>query len=375
LNVIVTTTYADVDLGVVGLGGMGTKHAAHATDLGASIAGGADVVASAREAFEDEYDAPTFEDHETLYDEAQPDAVVITTPNAFHAPAAVAALERDIPVLLEKPVADTLENALDVEAATEASSAFCMVGFHNRFCGAADLFKEFQRQGRFGDIQHVEANFLRRRGIPGRGSWFTSKELSGGGALIDLGVHAVDFAMYLADFPAVESVSGVTLSAFGSRQEYADPDNWNDNWTTDEDEFDVEDSATAFIRCANGTTIYLDVSWAANCEPAVHAEVRGTGAGATLGFGSDTLEINEAGTDGVDHYADTEYETNREKSGHAAEDELFLDCVTAGTPPETNTIEEGIAVQRILDAIYRSAETGEPVSLSERDDRSPIDPM
>ncbi|WP_284440237.1 Gfo/Idh/MocA family protein [Haloarcula marina] len=357
------TTSDNLEIGVVGLGGMGTNHASNAVDLGAVVAG-ADVMAPARESFAAEFDAPTYENHEALYDEADPDGVVITTPNAFHAPAAVAALERDIPVLVEKPLANTMENARDIEAAANGSDAFCMVGFHNRFCGAADLYKEFDAQGRFGEIQHVEANYLRRRGIPGIGSWFTTKELSGGGALIDIGVHALDFALYLAGFPEVESVNGTTRSDFGTRSDYADPDGWSGHWDSDDDIFDVDDSATAFIRCKNGTTITLDISWATNREATNGTVVRGTEAGASLQLCDDTLRVFESGTTAGDHHADAEYTVSRDKIGHEAGDELFLQAISAGEAPETNTLEEGLAVQRVLDAIYRSSETGELVSLS-----------
>ena len=351
-----------VKVGVIGLGGMGTTHASNIAETSATIAAGADVVPDIRDSFEERFDADVFAEFETMLEEVALDGVVVATPNAFHAPAAVAALERDIPVLVEKPLADTLENAERIAEAAAESEAFGMVGFHNRFCASADLFREFHARGDFGDIEHIEANYLRRRGIPGLGSWFTSKELSGGGALIDIGVHVLDFALYLAGSPAVTDVSGVTRTSFGNRKEYADPDNWGSNWDQADQNFDVEDSATAFIRCENGTTITLDVSWATNREPNAGVVVRGTDAGASLSLGGDTLSINTTGTDGHDHYAESEYSAKRDPSGHRAEDELFVECLATGETPGTNTIEEGLNIQRVLDAIYRSSEAGHSVS-------------
>ncbi len=84
-------------------------------------------------------------------------------------------------------------------------------------------------RGDLGKVTHIEANYVRRRGIPGRGSWFTRRQIAGGGALIDLGVHAVDLAMYLLDYPDTKEVNGVTRSEFGSREEYAYLEMWADD--------------------------------------------------------------------------------------------------------------------------------------------------
>lgn len=125
----------------------------------------------------------------------------------------------------------------------------------------------------------------------------------------------------------------------------------------------MEDSATALVRCENGATISLDVSWATNRETNTGVTVRGTDAGASLALGGDTLSVNETGAGSRDHYADTEYEANDDVSGHRAEDELSLRVVTDGTASGTNTVEDGLLVQRVLDATYRSAEQGPPVTL------------
>jgi predicted dehydrogenase len=354
---------AEPQIGIVGLGGMGHNHAGNAAAHGAEVVAGADVIEGARAEFAEEYGAETYEDFEAMYEEAAPDGVVITTPNAFHEPAATAALERDIDVLCEKPLADSLDAAESIVEADAESDAFCMVGFHNRFSVAGELFTEHREAGRFGDIRHIEANFVRRRGIPGLGSWFTNQELSGGGALIDIGVHVLDFALYLAGYPEIEEISGSVRTDFGSDAEYADPDGWAGNWNTEGDTFDVDDSANAFIRCADGTTIALDVAWATNREPTREVVVRGTEAGARTAVGGDSLHLYGADTAGTDHYVDTDLDGSLDPDGHEAEMVEFLAGIEAREAPDINTVQQGLTVQRALDAIYRSSEEGRAVRV------------
>jgi len=298
-----------------------------------------------------------------MYDSEDLDAVVITTPNTFHEPAAVAALERDLSVLCEKPLADTLEAAESMAAAAEASEGVFMYGTHNRFSAGAKIVTALREEGRFGDVTHVEGWYVRRRGIPGIGSWFTSKELSGGGALIDIGVHLIDFALYLAGFPEPVEVSGVARTQFGNRSNYADPNEFSGNWETDEKTFDVDDSASALVRCASGTTLSFEVSWAANRDGKNDVVLRGTDAGARLGVGGDEVVVYESGTAGVDHFSDSTLAGSLDPSGHRAEVGYFLERVAAGTAPEMNTIDEALTVQRVLDGIYRSSERGGAVRL------------
>ncbi|MFB6134423.1 MAG: Gfo/Idh/MocA family protein [Halanaeroarchaeum sp.] len=352
-----------VRLGVVGLGGMGEHHARTLRDLDCDLVAGADVLAEARASFAEAFDVATYDDHEAMYDDADLDGVVVTTPNAFHEPVVTAALERDLATLCEKPLADSLAGAESIVEAHRESEAFCMVGFHNRFSTAGAVLADYRECGRLGEVTHVEADYVRRRGIPGVGSWFTDRELSGGGALIDIGVHLIDFALYLAGFPTVEEVSGTTRSEFGAREEYADPDDWAGNWDTSEGTFDVEDAASAFLRCADGTTMSLEVAWAANREPSNEVVVRGTEAGARCTVGGDSATLYSCETGGADHYVDSELAGDLDPSGHAAEDARFVEAVRSGEAPAINTVEEGLAVQRVVDGIYRSSDAGEAVRL------------
>ena len=357
------TTDSTVRIGIVGLGGIGNHHADRLAAYDAELAGGVDISGEARRKFGEKYSVPTYEDDEALYSVA--DAVLITTPNRFHEQYAVAALEAGCDVLLEKPLAHSLESAERIVEAAHAAEGFCMVGFNNRFAAPVEVIKQYQAEGRFGEFSHIEANYVRRRGIPGRGSWFTSTEVAGGGSLIDIGVHAIDLALYFLDFPTITEVSGTTRSQFGTREDYAYVEMWGDD--IGPQGFDVDDSASAFLRTESGQTVSLDVAWATNRPTNDEFVLRGTEAGARLDRASHDLTIYEANAAGTDHLTDAEIQTQGGDT-HKAELRYFIDHIAAGEPPERNTVEEGLAVQRVIDAIYRSSEQGEAVSLDDHHD-------
>lgn len=354
-------------VGIVGLGGIGHHHANQLGDLDATLVGGVDIDADARAEFADAFGVETFENAEELY--AITDAVIVTTPNRFHEEYATGALEAGLDVLLEKPLAHTLESAERIATAASDAPGFCMVGFNNRFSNAVEVIEEYKRQGQFGDLSHVEANYLRQRGIPGRGSWFTNEAVAGGGSLIDLGVHAIDLALYFFDHPEVVEVTGMTRSQFGTREDYADVDDWGED--EGPENFDVDDSVSAFIRCADGQTISLEVAWAANRPTNDEFFVRGTEAGARLDRGTQELTLFESDTAGADHLRETDVET-RERTTHQAEQAVFLEGVRDGEHPGTNTVEEALRVQQVIDAIYRSAERGASIELSPATGKTPI---
>lgn len=357
-----TVPAAGVRLGVVGLGFMGQTHATNAEEFGHEVVAGVDPLENMREEFARTYGAATYEEFETMYEAEDLDAVVVSTPNAYHEPAVVAALERGYDVLCEKPLAADLAGAERIAAAAADADGFCMVNFHNRISTATEVFKDYQAEGHFGEITHVDANYVRRRGIPGVGSWFTDRELAGGGAVVDIGVHAIDFALYLMGYPPVEEVFAVTRTEFGHREDYVDPGDWYDE--TEEAVFDVEDSATAMIRCADNRTISLEVTWAANQARTTTFTVRGTDAGAELELGGEELTVYRAGKQGTDHLFDSTLTGGEiDHTGWEGSDKRFLEAVAAGEAPDSNTITQALTVQRVIDAIYRSAEQGSSVSV------------
>jgi len=350
--------FIDVRLGFVGLGNIAHLHADEVRDLGTTVAAGTDVDADAREDFAAAYDADVFDDVSEMFEHV--DAIVVSTPNRFHEEYVVSALEAGIDVLVEKPLAHSLESAERIADVAANSDAFCMVGFHNRFRAPVQVLDEYREHGELGTVSHVEADYIRRRGIPGRGSWFTRKAVSGGGAVIDIGTHAIDIGLHLMGFPDVEEVSATTRAQFGEEDDYT----YLNMWGLDQgaDGFDVEDSATAFVRCADDKTLSLEVAWASNRYPSQELVVRGDEAGAHLDMAADSLTVLDTSAVGESHHRDTEIVTDG-KEAHGTEQEYFLEHVVSGETPEMNTIEQGLAVQRVMDAIYRSSETGEAVSL------------
>ncbi|KAB1193826.1 gfo/Idh/MocA family oxidoreductase [Haloferax sp. MBLA0076] len=352
------STGSSVRVGIVGLGNIGHHHADRLVDLGATLVGGLDIQADARRQFAEKYDVNTYEDKAELFGEV--DAVIITTPNRFHEEYAVAALDAGLDVLLEKPLAHSLESAERIAEAAERADGFCMVGFNNRFANPVEVVRHHYESGQFGDITHVEANYVRRRGIPGRGSWFTSKDIAGGGSLIDIGVHAIDLALYFLDFPDVVEVSGVTRSEFGDKDDYTYVEMWGDD--IGPEAFDVDDSASAFIRTDEGTTISLEVAWATNRPTNDEFFLRGTEGGARFDRASHELEFYDGGVGGSNHLSTANVETQANDT-HKSEQRLFVESVAAGEHPGRNTVEQGLAVQRVIDAIYRSSETGRAVRL------------
>jgi len=356
-------TTATVSVGIVGLGGIASHHAEQLADHSAELVAGIDVDPDARREFTEEWSVPTHETLASIIDEI--DALLVTTPNRYHEKYATAALDAGVDVLVEKPLAHSLDSAERIADAARDSGGFCMVGFNYRFAAPVDVLTAYREAGRFGEISHIEANYVRRRGIPGRGSWFTDQEIAGGGALIDIGVHAIDLALCVLDFPEVVEVSATTRAEFGTREDYSYMHMWGDD--EGPDAFDVEDSASAFLRTADGATVSLEVAWATNRPRTDEYVIRGTNAGAIYDRKSEELTLYETHTTGGQHFTETAVDTP-DRNSHAAELNYFLDHVARGARPDRNTVEQGLAVQRVIDAIYRSADRNQAVQVEATDD-------
>jgi predicted dehydrogenase len=354
-----TLARTDIRAGIVGLGNIGRYHAERLREHDVSLVGGMDVAAEARTRFGRRYDVDVYDDHHEFYETV--DAVIITTPNKYHEEYAVDALERGIHVLLEKPLAHSLESAERIAAAAADSDAHCLVGFNNRFANTVQIIKNRIERGEVGEVNHIEANYVRRRGIPGRGSWFTRRQIAGGGSLIDLGVHAIDLSLFFLDYPDVAEVTGVTRSEFGGLEEYAYLDMWGDD--AGPAGFDVDDSASAFIRTADGRTVSLEVAWATNRPENNEFVIHGTKSAAVFDLLGGELSFHAASNVGPDHLEDTSIESHQNDT-HSEEQRAFFDAIAAGEHG-SESVEQALTVQRVIDGIYRSSDCGRTVRIED----------
>lgn len=308
------------------------------------------------------YDVPDIYVHyEDMLNRNDLDAVSIGVPNYLHAPLAIAAFKCGLHVLCEKPLARTGEEAESiVEAATQAGRVLQIV-FNHRQRGDIQTLKRYIDEGKLGNIYYAKAYWMRRRGIPGAGTWFGSKELAGGGPLIDLGVHALDMGLYLMGEPEVLTVSASTYNELGKRGVGIDPKAKKFGVGH---AFEVEDLGTAFIRLSNGATLLLEASWATHSDAVDDYGVvlYGTEGGAAVRVKnyswSDTLRIY---TDVAGVPAEIQPQTERGEFHNAVVRE-FIETINSGNWSLHNG-SEGLRRARVIDACYASAQQGREVVL------------
>lgn len=353
-------------LGIIGAGAIGNVHADTAVRAGIPVAGVWDVNPAKGAAFGRKHvGARVCASVAELLGMKEVDSVVVAVPNVDHAKVACQALEAGKTVFLEKPMAMSVAECDRIIATLGRTKGRLQLGFVSRSTPASRQVKHFIETGAFGRIYHVKCSLYRRRGVPGLGGWFTTKAKSGGGPLIDLGVHVIDLSMWLAGDPAPERVSGATYANFGRRmKDYVYTSMWAGPPRLD-GTCDVEDHATALVRCAGGLTIEANVTWAMNVDERHMSNgitVFGDKGGCFFPvFGKQFTIATEAGG----RVADLAPEFASGNVEHDAWDEqyrMFRAMAEHGTPPHADAA-AGRRVQQVLDAVYRSSAEGREVEV------------
>ena len=282
--------------------------------------------------------------------------VSVCTWNSAHKGATIAALRGGANVLCEKPMALNAAEALEMQQAAEETGKLLQVGFVRRFGNDAACLKNFIDAGVFGDIYYAKATYLRRNGCPG--GWFGDKERSGGGPLIDLGVHVIDLVRYLGGCPKAISAFGSTYDNLGPNRAAGGSAGWSVGAF---EKFDVEDFTTALIRFDNGLTLLVEASFNLNIKKDVgNIELFGTKAGCRI---DPEVEIY---TQLAGRFVDVQPFGSTALSFEGLfENEIrgFVNAVL-GNEPCRAPAEDGVELMRIIDAIYLSAKTGKSVEIS-----------
>lgn len=292
------------------------------------------------------------------------DLVSICLPNHLHAQVSIAALQSGKHVHCEKPMAMNHAEAATMREAALKYDRRLMVGVNNRFTPESQYVKQYIDSGALGDIYFARCGWLRRAGSAPWG-WFTDRRQSGGGPLIDLGVHFIDLAMYFLGYPELRSISAKAHKGTIDR-ENAHLYEYFGSRPTPGTVFDVEDMAFGQLDLANDVSLQFEVSWASHIENEHQFyTIYGTkgsvefyndwkpGSGVTIhtifgGAHSDIRPQISANLFGVNEF------------------KHLIDCIRANRAPTVSVLEQAVYVLDIIDGIYESSESGRPVAFPPR---------
>jgi predicted dehydrogenase len=288
-----------------------------------------------------------------MFEKEHLDAVSVAVPNDLHCPITCDALNAGLHVLCEKPMARTAREARKMCDVAKRRKRRLMIHFNYRWSPQARVLKDFVDAGELGQIYYARTRWLRSRGFPGLGTWFTDRKRSGGGPLIDLGVHRIDFALWLMGFPRVATVSGSTYDRLSKKMA-----------RRSKKVVTIEDLACALIRFENGATLMVEASWDLNGERLEDqlTELYGTSGGLVQRNIDDKYEYEVRFFKEVNGKLATVIPREVPRTVESTQAH-FVGCILNDTQP-ASTGEHGLYIMKILDAIYESAAKGREVKVS-----------
>lgn len=287
------------------------------------------------------------------------DAVSVCTWNSAHAECSIAALNAGCHVFCEKPMAMNTEEALAMKEAAEKNGKLLMIGFVRRHGSDAKMARQLIEDGELGEVYYAKATYLRRCGFPG--GWFGDKSRSGGGPLIDLGVHVIDLSRYIMGNVKPVTVFGATFDKIGARSEVSlGADAWQSMTEAEKPIFTVEDLVTAMIRFENGAVLHVEASFNLNQKSDNLTDVSfyGDKAGYNLNNSELYTVMNNQLAD-IKIRGENNFHFERD---FGREGKNFIDAIEGKATLLANA-DDGVELMRILDAIYESAETGRSVDI------------
>lgn len=296
-------------------------------------------------------------DYKDVINDPEIDAVSVCTPNKAHSIITIAALKAGKHVLCEKPAARTYAEVLEMQKAQEESGKILNIGVVNRFNDAVNKIKKMIDGGELGEVYHVYVSFRSHRSIPGLGGDFTTNDVSGGGVLIDWGVHFLDIVMYCLGDPAVKTVSSESFCKLGKNiEDYTYVDMWAGPPKLG-GTYDVDDSITGIIR-TDGPVINFNGAWAQNIgEKEMFIDFMGDKAGIRLQYGAGFVKY------GVHNkmLSKTEYDFSMSDM-FQNEIDGFVRCIQTEEKLPSN-IDITIKTAKILEGIYESAKQHKEVAM------------
>jgi predicted dehydrogenase len=341
----------------IGCGGIAQTHlGAFATMPDVEIVAGVDVSPDRLSVMESKWGVTKLYDNwKTMLKEVKPDGVSVCTPNGVHAQPTIDALNSGSHVLVEKPMAlDPAQCKKMIETARKNNKKLS-VGFQYRYHPNTDVLTRARDAGEFGKVMFVKCQALRRRGIPNWGV-FGQKELQGGGPMIDIGVHVIEMAHYVMGSPTPVAASGNIWTYLGDKKSEV-ASQWP-NW--DYKTYTVEDLAIGQIRFDNGAILQIEASFAAHIKEDIwNFTLMGDKGGAN--WDPPGIFTDRAGTM-MNCYPGYVSSKTDFPSLFITKLRNWVDGCTKNTPLKASG-EAGLAVQKMLDGVYRSAAAGKEVKI------------
>lgn len=342
--------------------GCGTIANTHVTAFNnckdAEIIYAVDTVLEKAKEFAAKHNIPNIEtDYHRILKDKSIDAVTICLPNHLHCSVSIDVLKAGKHVLCEKPIALNLKEAVLMKNEAKKQNLQCVIGVVNRFNNNVNAIKDLINNGTLGDIYHVNLLFQSYRSIPGMGRWFTNKKESGGGVMIDWGVHFIDLALYCLGSPTPISISGTAHSELAKKMEdyaflsmWAGPADYNGV-------YDVEEGVSGFMR-TSGASISFEGAWARNVNTSnMYIEFLGDKGGVKLEYGGDfTLYTSKEGA-----LFETK-QLSKDSSMFQNEIDSFVDHISNGGKSRAD-INNILITQAILDSFYKSSKLAREVKI------------
>ena len=357
-------------IGIIGTGGIAESHIqSYKKQPDVEVVAGADLIPGKAADFfkRNEVDAKAFVDYKEMIDTMNLDAVSVCTYNRTHKECTVYALEHGLPVLLEKPMTVTLDEAVEICKAEKKSGKIVSVGFQPRMDANMQMIKKIVESGELGRVYYVQTGGGRRHGIPvGWSETIIENDKAGLGAVGDIGCYSIDLVMNALGNPKPLTVSGTATGFFGKTPEaYA---SFSDEKAQEcANKFSVDDFASAYIRLEGGVILDFRIAWYMHLDTPGDTIIMGT---------KGSLRVPS--TDCWNGSFDKPMTIYHDVAGEAVQTVVpllpatpdlfdrkirsFLDAVIPGSeaPVPTSQI---IYNQAIIDGIFRSSEAGHEVTV------------
>lgn len=330
-----------IKIGVIGLGSIAQLvHLPNLTKLdNAEVVAVSEIKKNRLTTIADKFGiAQRFSDYKEMLENAELDAVIIATPTNTHKEIAIDCLNADKDVLVEKPLARTYAEAKAVVDVAKKNKKKLMVGMNLRYRPDTMLLRSIVSSGEIGEPFYAKCGWVRRQSSEEK--WFTKKEEAGGGVIIDLGIHLLDLALWLMNYPEINSVSCKTFQ---------------------HNTKNVEDTAISFIKFKNDSLINLEVSWSMPTDKDhFFLSVFGTKGSFTLSPLHVYKRINDEILDLTPAQVDNS--TALFKKSYMNELKSFVGAVK-GLNPVLSPGDEALERMKIIEAMYQSANKDQEIKL------------